>query len=171
MIYIGIDPGDRGAMVAIDADGRLVASLTADSRGGEVGYYVDGDPDPLAVTAWINAFRDRGVARVTIETPFAPGRIGTANAITIGRRWGIHYAAVRASRVPVVLVTPAKWSADLFGGKKGKDGKEKKAVGVRLVGERIPDLRLVLPGCRVAHDGLSDAACIAIASQLRGVLR
>jgi len=45
MIYIGIDPGDRGAMVALDAEGRLVDSITADSRGGGVGYYLDGDPE------------------------------------------------------------------------------------------------------------------------------
>lgn len=161
MICIGADPGDKGALVALDADGRLVGSITADDRGGHTGYFVDGDPDPLAVTAWINQYREAGVYRVVLETPFAPGRIGTANAITIGRRWGILYAAIRAARVPLVLVTPAKWSADLFGGRKGADAKARKAAAVRLVGERIPELALVLPGCRVAHDGLSDAGCLA----------
>lgn len=161
-IIIGCDPGDRGALVALDEDGRYVAHFTADTRGGEDGYYLDGDPDPLALTAWVRGFADRGVLRVVLETPFAPGRIGTANAITIGRRWGITYAALRAARVPLHLVTPAKWSADLFGGRKGTDAKEKKAVAVRLVGERVPGLRLVLPGCRAAHDGLADAACLAI---------
>lgn len=161
-IIIGVDPGDRGAMVALDEDGRYVAHLTADSRGGEDGYFLDGDPDPLLVASWLRGFADRGVLRVVLETPFAPGRIGTANAITIGRRWGILYAAIRAARVPLVMATPAKWSGDLFGGKKGGDAKEKKAVAVRMVGERVPDLRLVLPGCRTAHDGLADACCLAL---------
>ena len=161
-VVIGVDPGDKGAMVALDEDGQYVAHFTADERGDEVGYYLDGDPNPLVVTSWIAGFKDRGVLRVVLETPFAPGRIGTSNAITIGRRWGIHYAALRAARVPLVMVTPAKWSADLFGGKKGADAKEKKAVAVRMVGERVPGLRLILPGCRVAHDGLADAAAIAL---------
>ena len=161
-IIIGVDPGDRGAMVAIDEEGQYVASITADDRGGSVGYYIDGDPDPLLVAGWIASWKDLGVLRVVIETPFAPGRIGTANAITIGRRWGIHYAAIRAARVPLVTVTPAKWSADLFGGRKGADAKAKKAVSVRLVGERLPQLRLVPVGCRVAHDGLADAAALAL---------
>lgn len=161
-IVIGVDPGDRGAMVALDENGRVVGTFTADSRGGEEGYYLDGDPDPLAVAAWLRTFADVGVLRVVLETPFAPGKIGTANAITIGRRWGIQYAAIRAARVPLVMVTPAKWSADLFGGKKGADAKEKKAAAVRYVGERVPELRLVLPGCRVAHDGLADACCLAL---------
>lgn len=161
-IIIGIDPGDRGAMVALDEDGRLVGSMTADDRGGRDGYYLDGDPDPLIIAGWIRGYTLTGVLRVVLETPFAPGRIGTANAITIGRRWGITYAAVRASKAPLVTVTPAKWSADLFGGRKGADAKEKKAVAVRLVRERIPDLELVLPGCRTPHDGLADAACLAL---------
>lgn len=161
-IIVGVDPGERGAMVAITESGELVGSFTADDRGGNAGYYVDGDPDPLMVTTWLNSLRDRGALRVVLETPFAPGRIGTANAITIGRRWGIHYAAIRAARVPLVTVTPAKWSADLFSGRKGADAKSKKAVAVRLVSERLPDLRLVPQGCRVAHDGLADAAALAL---------
>lgn len=162
MIVIGVDPGDKGAIVALDDCARPVLACTADGRGGDLGYFLDGDPDPLLVAEFVRPLRDLGVLRVVLETPFAPGKIGTANAITIGRRWGILYAAIRAARLPLQLVTPAKWSADLFGGRKGADAKAKKAAAVRLVGERVPDLRLVLPGCRVAHDGLADACCLAL---------
>lgn len=162
MITLGVDPGDKGAIIALDENARPVLAWTADDRGGESGYFIDGDPDPMLIAERLRPLRDVGVLRVVLETPFAPGRIGTANAITIGRRWGILYAAIRAARLPLQFVTPAKWSADLFGGKKGADAKAKKAAAVRLVGERVPDLRLVLPGCRVAHDGLADACCLAL---------
>lgn len=167
MLTIGIDPGAEGAMVALDLEGRAVASWTADTGPEDTGgYYLDGDPDVLEVTRWIAALRDGpGVLRVVLETPFAPGRIGSANAITIGRRWGMHYAAVRAARVPVVTVTPAKWSADLFGGRKGATPAEKKAVAVRLVGERVPALTLRWGRRKNPHDGLADAACLALWGQ------
>jgi len=162
MLTIGIDPGDRGAIVALDPDARPVHAWTADDRGGELGYFLDGDPNARELVARLGPLRDLGVRLAVLETPFAPGRIGTANAITIGRRWGILYAALVLARLPVQLVTPAKWSADLFGGRKGTDAKARKAVAVRLVSERVPDLRLVPPGCRVPHDGLADAACLAL---------
>lgn len=162
MLIIGVDPGDKGAIVALDENARPVLAWTADGRGGEDGYFLDGDPDPILIADRLRPLRELGVLRVVLETPFAPGRIGTANAITIGRRWGILYAALRATRLPIEKVTPAKWSADLFGGKKGADAKAKKAIAVRLVGERIPDLPLVLAGCRTPHDGLADAACLAL---------
>lgn len=164
MLTLGIDPGEHGAMVALDLDARPVASWTADAGPeGYPGYYLDGDPDVLEVTRWITTLRDGpGVLRVVLETPFAPGHIGSANAITIGRRWGMHYAAIRAARVPVVKVTPAKWSADLFGGKKGATEAAKKAVAVRLVGERVPALTLRWGRRKNPHDGLADAACLAL---------
>lgn len=161
MLTIGIDPGDEGAMVALTPDAEPVAYWTADNGPeGVAGYFCDGDPDPVEVTRWIAHLRDTvGVVRVVLETPFAPGRIGTSNAITIGRRWGILYAAVRAARVPMVKVTPAKWSGELFGGRKGADPK---AAAVRLVRERVPALPLVWGRRKNPHTGMADAACLAL---------
>jgi hypothetical protein len=50
----------------------------------------------------------------------------------------------------------------MFGAKKGGTGRQRKQAAVRLVGERVPGLGLVLPGRRLPHDGLADAACLAL---------
>lgn len=161
-LYIGVDPGAAGAIVAIDDMGTIHLAWTADGRGKGQGYFVAGDPDPIIVAEGLRPLRDQGVVGVAMETPFALRAGGTSTALTTGRRWGILYAALRFARIPLVTVTPAKWSADLFGGKKGDDAKAKKAAAVRLVSERLPNLEMILPGCRTPHDGLADAAALAL---------
>lgn len=162
MIFIGIDPGATGGIVAIRENLSIVLAWTADGKGGTDGYYLAGEPDVLAISARLRPMREEGVRSVVIEEPLGLGRIGTSVALTIGRCWGMTFAAVLAARLPVRRVSPAKWSADLFRGKKGVTTKEKKDIAVRLVMERLPELQLVLPGCRVPHTGLADAACLAL---------
>jgi hypothetical protein len=158
-VVIGVDPGAQGAIVALTEAGVPELAWAADAADG---WFVAGDPDPLEIAARLRSLQDGGVLRVVLESAFAPGKIGTANAITIGRRWGILYAAIRAARLPLVVVTPAQWSRDMFGAKKGGTGRQRKQAAVRLVGERVPGLGLVLPGRRLPHDGLADAACLAL---------
>ena len=163
MTTIGIDPGAEGAIVVVSG-GKAIEVWTADTRAKVPGYFVAGDPDAVALVAFLRGYLYAD-ATIILETPFAPGKIGTSNAIVIGRRWGILYAACRLSGLPVVTVTPAKWSSDLFGGRKGVTGREKKEAAVRLCGERLPSLALVPAGSRVAHTGLADAGCIALWGQ------
>ena len=159
--WIGVDPGMTGAIVGIREDSSIALAWTADR---EAGYFVDGEPDPRAITARLRELADEGIVGVWVETPFAPGRIGTANAITIGIRWGLLFGAIVAARVPVHRVTPASWSRSLLGSppKGGWPPKAKKGAAIRVVGEMLPALSLVPPRSRVAHDGLADAACCAI---------
>jgi hypothetical protein len=159
-VVVGVDPGAAGAIVALDEAGTPALAWAADDP--ECGYFVAGDPDPLAITARLRPLAEVGVLRVVFESAFAPAQVGTANALTIGRRWGMLYAALRACRMPVVVVTPAAWSRALWGASKGGTGKERKQAAVRLAAERAPALGLVLPGRRIAHDGLADAAALAI---------
>lgn len=160
-IWIGADPGEHGAIVGIREDHSIALAWTGDRDGG---YFVDGEPDARAITARLRELSDEGIVGVWIETPFAPGRIGTANAITIGIRWGLLFGAILAARVPVHRVTPAVWSKALLGSppKGGWPPKAKKQAAIRVVGEMLPALCLVPPRSRVAHDGLADAACLAI---------
>lgn len=162
MIYIGIDPGKTGAIVALDATNWSIAlAWTAD---GPDGYYRDGEPDPLVIADRLRPLRESGVALVAIETPFAPRAVGTANALHMGLAWGLLLGAVLAARLPLRRVTPAAWSVAILGAppKGGWPDRAKKQASARCAAERLPQLRLVLPGRRVAHDGLSDAACVAL---------
>ena len=158
-VCIGVDPGATCAVVALDEAGAPALVWAADAPDG---YFVGGDPDPLAVTARLRPLAEVGVVRIIIESAFAPAQIGTANALTIGRRWGVLYAALRACRMPVVVVTPAAWSRALWGAAKGGTGRARKQAAVRLVSERAPEVGLVLPGRRIAHVGIADAAALAI---------
>lgn len=162
MIYIGVDPGEQGAIVGIrEHDLSVALAITGDREGG---YCPGGEIDPLAIVADLRALSGEGVRRVVVETPFAPRSIGTANALTIGERFGILWAAIRLARVPCERVTPAKWSNAMLGKPPagGWPPREKKAAAARLVAERLPALQLVPPRSRVAHAGLADAAAMAL---------
>lgn len=162
MIYVGIDPGEQGAIVAIrEHDLSVALAITGDR---EAGYCPGGEIDVLAVVAALRSLATEGVRRVVVETPFAPRSIGTANALIIGERWGALWAAVLVARVPCERVTPAKWSNAMLGKPPagGWPPREKKAAAARLVAERLPALQLVPPRSRVPHSGLADAAAIAL---------
>ena len=166
MLTGGVDPGGEGAIVFLRGDGTPALVWAADAkRADPLGYYLDGEPDVLRLIAGLVPLRDEGVIKVVIEEPMCPRASGTATALKIGRSWGALLSALKVARLPVQRVTPAKWSTDIFRGKKGNSDREKKDAGVRLCMERLPAVSLILPGCRVAHSGIADAALIALWAQ------
>jgi hypothetical protein len=165
-IVIGVDPGAAGAFVGLFEDGRCAFVWTADGKGergedGAGGYYRGGEPDIVGLVARLNPLRDTGVLAVVIEEPMCPRASGTSTALTMGRSWGLILGALLIARMPVQRVTAAKWSADMFRGKKGNTDREKKDAGIKLCMERLPTVPLIPAGCRAAHTGIADAALIA----------
>lgn len=166
VLFIGVDPGQKGAIVILDDRAQVHFSWAADAKGkgGLVpGYFVGAfDARSLADELRI-AVAGHVVARCIFETPLAFAKGGVSSALATGIGWGQLRATFALVPLPVEETTPAKWSTAMLGKppKGGWDGAKKQAA-IDLCRARLPGLSLVLPGCRKPHDGLADAAVMAL---------
>ena len=103
-IYIGIDPGQQGAIGVIDAEGKFLD--VKDWPGDEVNaarlviaivkdIKID---DTLAAIEYVHSYSEQGVASV----------------FKFGTNFGIWRGILAAYKVPFVLVTPQKWQKGLI---------------------------------------------------------
>jgi hypothetical protein len=155
MIVAGIDNGLDGAVVVLDEDGNVIAryvmptlGLTATKRefDGQMlrSYLVD--PNRPAIT---HAF---------IEYSQAMPDQGGVSMWKTGMGYGLNVGLLVGLQIPYTVVRPLTWTRLMFAGLP-KDGKNT----TRIVAQRLwpkVDWR-ANERCRVAHDGLCDAALIA----------
>ena len=166
-LYIGVDPGLHGGIVAINEVSHCLFAWAADDpgRGDRIPGYAVGDIDARGLLHELRCLADTiPVAVVAIETPLAFAAGGVTNALRTGQAWGQIRAVLAILDVPVFEVTPAMWSVTVLGKppKGGWEPKAKKQAAIDACRARVPSLGLVLPGRRIPHDGLADAACIAL---------
>ena len=160
-LVIGIDPGKKGGIVALDLQGFPVEWLAADHpsdgycRGkGRQGVYLVRD-----MAEWLRDRMEGGrVALVVIETQQV--RSAQAGGLTIGMGWGLWLGIVGTLGLPLERVNPQRWQRDLWG--KRKPGADTKTASIDYVRTRGPALPLKWKRRTNDHDGLSDAACLAL---------
>jgi crossover junction endodeoxyribonuclease RuvC len=151
-IILGIDPGQHGAIVALDGHAAPVASwlMPAAPRVGlDLGQL-------QAILFEARALGEHLEAVLERAQPMP--RQGVSSTFAYGRDFGRLEALLYGACVPVELVTPATWHRQLVGGKRG----DPKAEALALVRRRLPDLDLTPGRRRVPHDGIVDAACLAL---------
>jgi crossover junction endodeoxyribonuclease RuvC len=120
--------------------------------GGEV--HAAGLADLLRALRCFDSHQD--VGRVCLEKVGAMPKQGVASTFRFGTGWGMVRGVCAALGMPVMLVMPTQWKKQvLLGLPHDKDG------AVQFCASRWPQTDLVLPGCRVPHDGLADALCLA----------
>lgn len=143
-MILGIDPGLKGGWAALDP---------LDQAAG---------PMPLAgdlydCAAFIDIAEHVGTPRlVVIERVGAMPKQGLSSTFKFGRGFGQLIGMCQALRWPFILVTPQAWKAKVLAG----TGHDKEAA-IAFCRSRYPGVPLVQPGCRVAHDGVADAVCLA----------
>lgn len=158
-LVIGIDPGKTGAAVAVRTD---TAALWA-QRHAE-GFFVDkGDYVPAAMAGWLRVVTasTAGIpaALVVLERQHAMPQQGRTSMLTIGVGFGLWWGILAALELPVEFVTAQRWQREVLHGVAGGDTKDR---AVRVARARFPALDLV-PGKRVRpHEGIADAACLAL---------
>ena len=163
---IGIDPGMRGAVVLV-AD-EVVVGWAADR-------YVRGKtylPAEMAaaVLDLVDAARVGGVANArrvvaAIERQQSRPGQGHVGPYTTGYGYGLWLGILAALGTPHHEATPAQRRRGLgLGGAKGK------GPVIALVQARLPSLDLTPGRRRMPHDGLADAAAIALSLRGRGLL-
>jgi len=152
MLSIGIDPGLRGGLAALDAVGTVVGLWPMPVAGGEI--HAAGLAERLRSLRCFDTHQDIG--RVTLERVGAMPKQGVSSTFTFGTGWGMVRGVCAALGIPVVLVPPTVWKKQvLVGLPHDKDG------ALRYCANRWPLADLILPGCRKPHDGMADALCLA----------
>ena len=151
MIIIGIDPGARGALVALRGGRDVVASHVLPVVQGA-------GLDPVEMRDQLNRLRWLGECHAVIERAQSMGRESGSAMLRYGRDYGILLGLCTALEIPYETVPPATWHRALVGGSVG-DPKGRTLLTVRQL---LPHLELVAPRGRKAHDGIVDAAAIAL---------
>jgi hypothetical protein len=157
-IFIGIDPGKKGAAVALREDGTVLSTLLLPHTGK--------DFDVQEFLEWIEGLWFYGyeagepvsAASIIVEAlgsrPHA--RMGASSAITMGKNWGRLEGTLAGLKLRYDVVTPQKWQKEICPG--GGDPKDRSIAACKRL---LPALDLK-PGRRKKdHDGLADAGCIA----------
>jgi hypothetical protein len=159
MIRIGIDPGREGGIVAIDDDlvvllaARLPHGPSPIGRGmvvdvGEVARLLRGLPRP------------RVVALEAPQSPRSAGgrQIAGSAGLAVGIGWGRLSAALDILGEPWHAVAASTWHAAIVGHGTGAP----KARALATITRLLPGLEVVPAGCRVPHEGIVDAAGLAL---------
>ena len=157
MIFVGIDPGLSGGLVAITPKGRLVSALIMPRVNGSKGPL-----DVRCVWSWLldlappNQRGNPGQIAAALErVQVRPGE-GARSARTAGVNWGSLHGLLIAAGARFETPTPRQWQKVVTPGQ--GDPKSRSIEAARRL---FPDLDLT-PGRRTKpHDGLSDGACLA----------
>ena len=100
------------------------------------------------------------VALCVLERAGARPMEGRTSCFTNGMGFGLWRGVIAALNLPSIRPTPAAWQRQIFGTRPA--GADRKARAIETAMMRCPDLDLVLKRRRKPHDGLADAACLAL---------
>lgn len=152
MSYVmGIDPGNKGAVAILTAEGELVEVWDMPTLEVKVGKATK-----TRISAQLLAHELRNwdnVLRCHMEAVSSSPQMGVSSAFAFGEGFGVVKGVLAALQIPLVLVPPAKWKRDM-GLNQSKDGSRAKAIAKwpRHAGE----FKLV------KHDGRAEAALIGL---------
>jgi crossover junction endodeoxyribonuclease RuvC len=149
-ISLGIDPGLKGAIAAINAQTLEVIEVT-DTPTIEKMYDIS---EMAAVIRHMSLF---GVAVVTLEQAQAMPGQGVASTFSTGRGFGLWEGILGALDVPYRVARPHVWTKKVLAGVPG-EGKER---SIRFALRMFPGCELTPKGSRKPRDGRSDALCLA----------
>jgi hypothetical protein len=135
--FIGIDPGQSGAMAVINEQGDCCDLF--DWPGDEVSL--------------INRFIPEAYSnvRAALESVHAMPRQGVSSTFKFGTNFGIWKGVLASYKIPFELVTPQAWQKGVI---KRADGKQASLIAAR---RRWPTVELHLK----KHHGRADALWIA----------
>ncbi len=145
MTIIGIDPGLSGGIAVYDGTTGDYAVTPLPIAGGEL--------DLHAITLTIADYMNPVVC---IEKVGAMPKQGVVSTFKFGKGYGALLGICAALGVRVELVTPQAWKKVVLAGTT-KD----KGAAIAYVRRAFPQINLIPDRCRVPHDGMADAICIA----------
>lgn len=162
IIYVGIDPGNAGALVALGLPGGpLVLRMPTINVGTKKRKRLI--LDEFAVVQWLEEVQTHGSIFAAIEVQQAMPKQGSASGFRLGCSYGALCGILTTLRISHVRIRSREWQK-VMAGTTGQ-GKARAVAFCRSV---MPDVELVPKGCRVPQDGIADAACMAEWFRRRG---
>jgi len=161
VLYVGIDPGLDGGIVGVE-DGDIAISMLIPTMKAGVGGRRVLDVGEM-VDVVVDLKQQRGVFVVLEDIDARPGSPMSKQAtLSFGQHHGCIVGLLSMGRVPFQLCRPKVWQR--LAGVAG-DGDVKDRV-LAVVQRRLPALELT-PGKRTKpHQGLADAAGMALAAMV-----
>src|SRR5262245_39546101 len=154
MIVIGIDNGLDGGVVALRGSRPLLRWVTPTIGEGKRSY------DLQLATGILRALRDdRPNVHAFLEQAHAMPKQGVSSMFSTGFGFGCWQGALAALQIPFDVVAPQTWQKVMFIGLPKGDTKANSAIVAQRQRPTI-DWRAT-ERCKKAHDGLTDAYCIA----------
>ena len=142
MIYIGIDPGEKGAMAIIYSDGDIHIHLF---EYEDYRFYLEE----------IYECELQSQARCCLERVGPMPKQGVTSTFNFGKNYGFIQGLLTAYSIPYELVTPQKWKKEF---QVTGDKNSSIAVCKRL----FPDVSLRRTDrCTKDHDGMAEALLMA----------
>lgn len=167
-IFVGVDPGKSGALVALSADGSWIGSTPMPVAGTGSSARVQAwavcdwlrSLAPEHATAWV-------LSNVTavIEKVHSMPQQGMVSTFSFGHATGVVYGALSAAGVRILEVSPRYWQVYGLRGKPKGNRVQLKATVVQVCYERWPESREALTqrGGKIRKEsGTADAALIAL---------
>lgn len=146
-MIVGIDPGREGAVVRISTSGAASWLLPYDDAG------LSGRQ-----LAELLQTKVESGDLVVLERAQSMPKQGIASAFRYGRDYGVILGVLDAIGASYQTVAPGVWHRAVVGG----SGADPKARARAVVEARLPWLELRPGKRRKAHEGIVDAACLAL---------
>jgi len=143
MIIIGIDPGQKGAIVAMD--------------GSEISLHQMPD-DALEIVRVLRSYSEKDECHVFLEKSQAMPGQGSVSMFNYGVGFGTLLGVLAALKIPHTLVHPKTWCKVMHQGTTAGEAKERSLEAARRL---YPQVELIRPRCRKPDEGYIDALLLA----------
>lgn len=156
MIYVGIDNGLTGAVVALTDEGTMMTWFDTPTIKGDNGRM---QYEPYEMYSELDSVCYQSITTVFIEKSQPMYKDGSKQAYSTGYGFGLWEGILCSIGVNYIVVPPKRWQKKMF--KYAGDGttKEKSFERCQIL---FPDLPLMRPrGRTLQMHGRSDAALIA----------
>ena len=161
MMIIGIDNGLDGGVSYLDPNGNVgldVMPTVGGEGGGKRSYDIQSMVRILNKIRTLASGFGWGIHCYLEHAQAFPGQ-GVSSMFSVGLGFGLWQGILSALFVPYTLVRPQAWQKVMF---EGLDRSDTKKCSALVVSRLYPgtDFR-ASDKCRKAHEGLTDATCIA----------
>lgn len=157
MIFLGIDPGLKGALAWIRDSGETgwVPMPVVKGSKGKPEY------DVLGLLTVLKRIETGAFVYAVSERlqPLPPAMGGSQANYARGRALGLLEGVLVACSIPYQLVRPMDWQKVMLAGTSGSDTKQRSIIACHRLFPMV-DL-LATPRCRKPHDGAADALLLA----------
>lgn len=149
---LGIDPGANGAVVLIDQDKNILSKYIFERC----------DDGAVDIDSYLRHLTTLEVDYACLERVQGIQGANRASTFKLARNYQVALDGLKISGIPYGLVVPRVWQKAVYGGSR-RSGEKPKAVSKRIaLKEFSGEHFLKSDRCRTPHDGLMDAALIAL---------